>query len=136
MWGLFTKDERAVIVFLAASLALGSLILVARRVEPSFAPELAPEPEVTAASAESVAPAEVWPIDVNRAGVEELTRLPRIGPARAKAIVEERERRGGFGSLDELLDVRGIGPATLEDIRPWATVGERRPHAGSEGTLP
>lgn len=123
MGGLFTKDERTVIVFLAASIAVGSLILAARRVLPSFAPEIAPAVPLSGASAESIAPTEVWPVDVNRAGIEELTRLPGIGPARAKAIVEERTKRGGFTTLDELLDVRGIGPVTLEKLAPFATVG-------------
>jgi len=57
-------------------------------------------------------------VDLNRAGVEELVRVPGIGPALAARIVAYRDSVGGFGSVDELTRVRGIGPATLERIRP------------------
>lgn len=53
------------------------------------------------------------PVDVNRATEGELEALPGIGPAIAQAIVAERERRGGFSSVEELLEVRGIGEAKL-----------------------
>jgi competence protein ComEA len=57
------------------------------------------------------------PLDLNRAGVEALSRLPGIGPVLAGRIVAVRRARGRFRSVDELLDVPGIGPATLENIR-------------------
>ncbi|MDI3318096.1 MAG: helix-hairpin-helix domain-containing protein [Bacillota bacterium] len=62
-------------------------------------------------------------LDLNRATAEELDRLPGIGPARAQAIVALREARGGFRSVDELLEVRGIGPALLEELRSRVRVG-------------
>lgn len=63
------------------------------------------------------------PIDLNTATESQLDALPGVGPATAKAIVDERARRGGrFRSVDDLLDVRGIGPAKLEEIRPLVTV--------------
>lgn len=56
---------------------------------------------------------------LNRAGEQELDALPGIGPAKARAILELREHKGGrFSSLEDLLDVKGIGPATLERMRP------------------
>ena len=64
------------------------------------------------------------PIDLNTANESQLDTLPGIGPATAKAIVDERTRRGGrFTSVDDLLNVRGIGPAKLEQLRPLVTVG-------------
>jgi competence protein ComEA len=57
------------------------------------------------------------PIDLNRADPAELARLPGIGPVLARRIVEERERRGGFRRLEDLLEVPGVGPATLEKVR-------------------
>jgi len=60
-------------------------------------------------------------IDVDRASAQELTRLPRIGPALALRIVNEREANGAFGSLEALDDVPGIGPAVLEGLRPHVT---------------
>ncbi len=61
-------------------------------------------------------------IDINRANADELDRLPGIGPKTAKAIVEHRTRNGPFASIDDLLAVRGIGPATLAEIRNWVKV--------------
>lgn len=61
-------------------------------------------------------------LDLNRASAEELELLPRIGPTLARRIVEDRERRGPFRTVQELSRVRGIGPRTMEGIAPLATV--------------
>ncbi|HUE96978.1 MAG TPA: helix-hairpin-helix domain-containing protein, partial [Longimicrobiaceae bacterium] len=55
-------------------------------------------------------------IDPNIAPAEQLDRLPGVGPAIADRIVEHRRANGPFRSLDELGQVRGIGPAGLERI--------------------
>ena len=62
-------------------------------------------------------------IDVNRASETELTALRGIGPALARRIVEYREKNGPFRSVEELVQVRGIGAAKLEGFRDRATVG-------------
>ncbi|MBM3307639.1 MAG: helix-hairpin-helix domain-containing protein [Candidatus Eisenbacteria bacterium] len=99
--------------------------MASRRVDPSLmAPESGPLPDSVAAVAPAAEPP-AWPVDVNRATAEELEALPGIGPARAAAIVALRERRGGLGSLEDLLDVKGIGPKTLERLRPFAVAGSR-----------
>lgn len=59
------------------------------------------------------------PLDVNRATPAELELLPRIGPAMAQRIVEARP----FASVDDLTRVRGIGPRTLETLRPLVRAG-------------
>lgn len=56
-------------------------------------------------------------LDPNRAGVEDLDRLPGVGPSLARAWVRYRENEGGFSRAEDLLNVPGIGPATLEKIR-------------------
>jgi competence protein ComEA len=61
---------------------------------------------------------------VNRATVEELQLLPRIGPTLAARIIEERERGGPFRTLHDLTRVRGIGPRTVERLAPLAEVGD------------
>ena len=61
------------------------------------------------------------PVDLNRAGVAELDRLPGIGPATAAAIVEDRQRNGPFASVDDLERVRGIGPAKVAALRDLVT---------------
>ncbi len=58
-------------------------------------------------------------VNVNTASVQELQLLPGIGESRAQALVELRKRRGGFKSLDELKEVKGIGDASLERMRPY-----------------
>ncbi len=61
-------------------------------------------------------------IEINTATQKELEKLPRIGPATAKRIIEYRETHGGFKSVDELIKVKRIGPKTLEKIRPFVFV--------------
>ena len=57
-------------------------------------------------------------IDINSATVAQLRdELPGIGDVRAQAIVSYREANGRFSSVAELLDVHGIGPKTLEQVR-------------------
>jgi competence ComEA-like helix-hairpin-helix protein len=58
-------------------------------------------------------------VDVDRADVTDLTRLPRVGPALAQRIVAWRERHGPFGGIARLDSVSGIGPALLDAIRPY-----------------
>ena len=62
------------------------------------------------------------PIDLNRATLDELDELPGVGPSTAQAIVDERDRRGGFTAVDQLLEVRGIGDAKLAALRELVRV--------------
>ena len=61
-------------------------------------------------------------INVNTATATELEELPGVGEVIAQAIVDYRTENGPFASVDQLLDVSGIGDATLEDIRDLVTV--------------
>lgn len=61
-------------------------------------------------------------ININSASAAELENLPGIGPVTAAAIVAYREEKGPFASVDALTEVSGIGEATLEKIKPNATV--------------
>lgn len=61
-------------------------------------------------------------LDLNRATVAELDALPGIGPSKAAAIVKYREENGPFRAVEDLLDVPGIGPALLEQIRDRVVV--------------
>ena len=62
-------------------------------------------------------------IDLNRASREELERLPGIGPVMAQRILTLRENAGRFRELEELRSVQGIGPATIERLRPLVIIG-------------
>jgi len=57
-------------------------------------------------------------VNINTATTVELTRLPGVGESRAKAIVALRRTRGGFKRVEELRDVKGIGDAALQKLRP------------------
>ena len=61
-------------------------------------------------------------ININSASATELETLSGIGEVLAATIVEYREQNGPFASVDDLLDVSGIGPATLEEIRDQVSV--------------
>ncbi|MGO2608525.1 MAG: helix-hairpin-helix domain-containing protein, partial [Brachybacterium tyrofermentans] len=61
-------------------------------------------------------------IDLNTASAAQLEELPGVGPSIAQRILEHREKNGPFASVDGLLEVSGIGPATLEEIRERARV--------------
>lgn len=64
------------------------------------------------------------PIDLNNADAKQLEALEGVGPALAARIIELRAKKGGrFRSMRELLEVRGIGPVTLERIKASATLG-------------
>jgi competence protein ComEA len=64
-------------------------------------------------------------IDLNRARAQDLEAIPGIGPVLAERIVAERERRGRFGAVEDLLDVSGIGPVRLARARDFVKVEER-----------
>lgn len=72
-------------------------------------------------STSSTAPA--GRLNLNRATVKELEALPAIGPKLARSIMASRNARGGrFESLDDLMDIDGIGAKTLATIRPHVVV--------------
>jgi len=62
-------------------------------------------------------------VNVNTATQEELTELTGIGQVKAAAIIKHREEHGDFASVDDLIQVDGIGEATLSGLRDQATVG-------------
>lgn len=61
-------------------------------------------------------------VNVNSATQQQLETLSGVGPVLAAAIVAYRTQHGPFRSVDDLLDVSGIGPATLQALRPQVTV--------------
>ena len=61
-------------------------------------------------------------MDINRATAQELSRLQGIGPAKAQAIVEYRQKNGQFNSTKDLIKVKGIGPKIVEKLGSGITV--------------
>ncbi|MFC1852400.1 ComEA family DNA-binding protein [candidate division CSSED10-310 bacterium] len=64
----------------------------------------------------------VTQIDINKASVSELAKIPGIGPATANKIVEYRKANGDFSKIDDLLNVKGIGKGSLDKIKPHLKV--------------
>jgi competence protein ComEA len=64
----------------------------------------------------------VGPLDLNRATVAQFETLPGVGPATAAAIVNDRDLHGPFASVDDLDRVPGIGPSKLSALRDLVTV--------------
>jgi competence protein ComEA len=62
-------------------------------------------------------------VNVNTADSETLQTLPGIGPATAEKIIAYREENGPFVTVEDIVNVKGIGEATLEKLRPLITVG-------------
>lgn len=63
-----------------------------------------------------------FPININTATLRELKALNGIGTAKAEAIISYREEEGSFKSVDELINVSGIGETTLNSIREYITI--------------
>ena len=61
-------------------------------------------------------------VNLNTAAMAELETLPGVGPVTAQAIIDWRTANGGFTSVDELLEIDGIGDATLADLAPYVTI--------------
>jgi competence protein ComEA len=122
-----TKQERLVLIFLAAALAVGAAVKVLRsdRAPPPPRPVevefdlTKPKPPLDAAAlAEITAPQK---INVNAADARALCALPGIGPVFAGRIVEYRNVHGPFENAEDLTAIEGIGPATVEKLRPYVT---------------
>lgn len=89
----------------------------------SLAAVAAETPKSESAKPAAVQVAQVAVVNLNTADADTLQReLAGIGETKAKAIVAYREEHGNFASVDELLEVKGIGPATLEKNRDKLSV--------------
>lgn len=123
-----TERRALVLLLLLALLGQGVRWLLLRPGEPPGQVELlqamprkspAAHRDSVAALARPLAPGER--IDADRASAAELARLPRVGPALAKAIVAHREAHGPFGGPEGLDRVPGVGPGLLAAIGPHLT---------------
>jgi len=79
--------------------------------------------DIPSPSGQTEPPEQIGKINLNTATVTLLQSLPNIGETLAKRIVEYREENGDFAAIEDLLQVKGIGQARLEEIRQYITVG-------------
>lgn len=94
-------------------------LLEVRGIGPATLRRIAPHLDLPDASGGAPAGGRV---DLNRASRAELEALPGVGPVLAGRILDLRRRGGRFDRVEDLLEVSGIGPARLDDLRPRVTV--------------
>lgn len=119
-----SRDEaaRGLAVLLAVALLTAGVVEFARR-HPGSKHDALPVFVYEGVSVEIPALRSNPRIDVNTASPDELTQLPGIGPELASRIVAARETIGSFQTLEQLTQVKGIGPATVDGLRDRACVG-------------
>jgi competence protein ComEA len=106
--------------------AIAPHVTFSRPADPSFAPASGqfarPAPPPPGGVTSPVGQMRLQPINLNTASLSELDGLPGIGPARAAAILQERETRGPFASVEELSRVPGLGQAAIARLRDRVVV--------------
>jgi comEA protein len=130
----FTPQESKTIIFLIAVLLIGSGVTIYKKYHPDFAPELLiennfPEQKKVIEPVRSPAISENInlkipdrKVNLNTATLRELESLPGIGPELGKRILDYREKKGNFSTIDELVNIRGIGLKTYEKLKNLITV--------------
>ncbi|MCK4358721.1 MAG: ComEA family DNA-binding protein [Candidatus Cloacimonetes bacterium] len=115
---IFTKDERKIIVFLIAFLALGLILVNAQNLIHTVNTK---DQENIQDSLQAIIENShtVPKININEADIETLGELPGIGPKKAKTIFDYREEIGKFKSLIDLINIKGIGKKTLAKLLPY-----------------
>ncbi len=148
-----TKGELRAILFVAASMLAGGLVLLVNQFDSGFMPDLAPavadgppmagvqgqsaqtagnamamagsssgednEYPAAGVSSKSASSDDNLRVPINTAPASELQKLPGIGPTLAERIIAFRKQSGAFVTVEQLLEVKGIGPAKLGRLRPF-----------------
>ena len=140
---LFTKREKHVILFLVCTLILGYGVKLYQgsHLYDDFKPVTSIEKESfekkarlaydtskrkglnsSESSTENDSKPQTEIININTAEKQNLVKLPKIGTITAERIIRFRDNYGPFKSFDDLLKVKGIGPKTLEKLKPQITL--------------
>ncbi len=86
-------------------------------------PAPAPAARSTGSPGGTASPAAGGVIDINTATAEVLEQIPGVGPVLAQRIIAYREQNGGFQTVEQLMEVSGIGEATFAQMQSMVTVG-------------
>lgn len=109
------------------ALNLAALVEDAERLDIPYVAGFTPEAEsgfVVVSTGTPSASAGEGLVNINTASLNELDTLPGIGPTTAQRIIDYRNENGPFGSIEDIVNVSGIGPATYEELKDLITVGE------------
>ena len=117
-WGKPTKSEIILLGLTAAFLCTLAVLSAQDRQERIPGAVIETEVEVPR---EEIAP-DFPPVDLNTATAEELDTLPGIGESLARRIIAYREANGPFGSIEEIMEVSGIGEAKFAELEDRVTV--------------
>lgn len=118
--GTMHRGARAVLKAALAGAAVTAMIIAA---DGPMLAGAAPARGTKATKTAAPDNADKTPIDINAADAEKLATLPGIGPSIAQRIVDYRKEHGPFKSVDELVNVRGVGEKLLGRLRDHVTVG-------------
>ncbi len=99
------------------SYVLALLVLLAARIS---APRLREVGQAKPAAAKTAAPS--GPLNINTATAAQLETLPGIGARTAQAIVDQRQKNGGFKKIEDLMNIKGIGEKSFLKLKPMVTV--------------
>lgn len=144
MMTIFTSQERMVIQFLIISIAIGLITGVVRKkyFSPDFSQQIENDIELfknttkkkissysnlientSTKTGDIEDEKSVKSLNINTANKTDLLALPKVGPVTAERIINYRNDYGPFKSVDDLLNIKGIGPKTLAKMKPLITVG-------------
>ena len=98
------------------------MIVVRLQIDDGFLQEPPPEMKRAAAISIEIPELENGLVNINTANLHQLWNIKGIGETKARAIIDYREEHGNFASVDDLVNVSGIGEKTLERIRKYLTV--------------
>lgn len=113
---LLSAWPRSVQTATAVALALATVVLTIRSVPNLFSSTTPSDAHIPTDAA--------YQIDLNSAERAELLQLPGVGEALAQRILDYRRECGRFRRVEDLRGVRGIGPVTMDKLRPWVRVGD------------
>ena len=122
MSGVITKKSKVAIIVIGSIFVIGILILVANNLMETSQKGKKVQKEIGILKGEN---GEFKKVNINKANMETLVKLPGIGPVKAKAIIDYREKIGKFESIYDLTRVKGIGKETMSKLEPYLeTVGD------------
>lgn len=124
--GGWTAEANTAVVNLAQSLTDGAQVYVPSQDEEAAVPAVVVESRTTSLDVleDTGATSSGGLVNINTATAEELDALPGIGPSTAQKILDYRDENGRFNSIEEIMNVSGIGEAKFNSVKDLITVGD------------